>query len=130
MKLFRSVGGVLALSMLMLGCGGIASDAEDDNATGMLIQGLSDVAGCHFYVGSNYGGYTLHMQRGTTIANLYSKNMTDKISSVRLRGGASTKMWIDDNYRGASWYIVNDVATFHTSSWGNLGDNSSSIDCY
>jgi hypothetical protein len=119
--------GILSL-MALFGCG--SSAIENDNSVEILQQELSEVEGCHFYVGSNYGGSTLHMKRGETIIDLKFYGMGDKISSVRLRGGASTRMWIDSNYRGASWFITNDVPTLHTSSWGSLGDNASSIDCY
>lgn len=131
MKAIRSLCRVGAFTMMtLLGCGGLTSDGEHDNPIDSLHQGLSEVPGCHFYVGSNYGGVTLHMQRGTTIDDLRTRYMGDKISSIRLRGGATSRMWIDSNYRGTSWIIVNDVATFHTPYWGQLGDNASSVDCY
>lgn len=135
MKSLTSLGLVVMLSLLMLGCGGISTSGEEgneelDNAIGVLRSELSEVPGCHFYVDSNYGGKTLHMPRGTTIANLRDYSMGDKISSVRLRGGATTRMWMDDTYRGSSWFIGSDVYTFHTSGWGRLGDNQSSVDCY
>jgi len=92
---------------------------------------LSEVAGCHFYVNSYYGGTTLWMPRNSTLYSLHEKGMGDKISSVRLRGGASTRMWIHSNYGGSSWLISSDVPTLHVADpWKNLGDNASSADCY
>jgi hypothetical protein len=106
------------------------SDGDTENVS-EAASALSEVWGCHFYVGSNYGGATLWMARNTTISYLSNYSMNDKISSVRLRGGAATRMWIDSNYKGKSWYISSDKTSLHDSSvWGNLGDNSSSIDCY
>lgn len=90
----------------------------------------SEVQGCHFFVDSNYGGNTLWMARGTTIGNLKDRGMNDKISSVYFRGGATARMWIHRNHEGTDWSLSSDVSTFHTSAWGNLGDNASSIDCY
>lgn len=95
---------------------------------------LSYVPGCHLYVGSNYGGQTLHMARGTTIADLHAQSMGDKISSVRLigdsTGAAAVRLWINKTYQGTWWYIGGNVITFHDGGWGNLGDNASSADCY
>lgn len=114
--------------------GGCAPNLDSDMATSEDVNvyeaSQSDVAGCHFYVDSNYGGAALWMPRDTTIANLHSRHMGDKISSVRLRGGATAKMWIDTNYGGRHWDISSDVTTLHTAAWGNLGDNASSVDCY
>lgn len=123
-------------ALLIAGCASSDpdSDVEPENGAsekvGISQDALSEVDGCHFYVGSSYGGTTKWMARGTTIPDLHAYSMGDKISSVRLRGGATTRMWIDKNYQGNNWFISADVATLHTAQWGNLGDNASSADCY
>jgi hypothetical protein len=115
--------------MSAAGCGIDTESADPHLESGAVYQELSDVPGCHFYVGSNYGGAPLHMAPDTTISNLRDFGMNDKISSLRLIG-SRTRMFIDRNYNGDYWDIYTDVATLHTSDWGRLGDNASSIDCY
>lgn len=117
---------------LAAGCLSEPTLEEGDSSVnlGVIESELSEVTGCHFYVGSYYGGSTLWMPRSSTISDLHAKSMGDKISSLRLRGGATTRLWIDRNYQGNSWYISYDVSILHTGYWGNLGDNASSVDCY
>lgn len=125
---------VFPSALLMMACSPeIDSQPEDvssEEEVGVSQDALSYVTGCHFYVDSNYGGNTKWMARGTTIPDLKVYSMGDKISSVRLLGGATTRMWVDSNYNGNNWYISANVPTLHIAQWGNLGDRASSIDCY
>lgn len=124
--------GMMLILFWITGCVANPDLEQGDTSVnlGVVESGLSDIPGCYFYVGSGFGGAMLSMSRNSTERDLHAYGMGDKISSVYLAGGATTKMWIDKYYRGNWWYITTDVWSLHDGNWGNLGDNASSADCY
>jgi hypothetical protein len=74
--------------------------------------------GACFYKDSNFRGDYICLRRGD---NRPSIGMNDRISSIRVFGGARVSFWIDSDYRGKRGGTSNDIANL-----GNWKMNGSS----
>jgi Protein of unknown function (DUF3011)/Peptidase inhibitor family I36 len=76
--------------------------------------------GACFYKDSNFRGDYICLRRGE---NRPTIGMNDRISSIRVFGGARVTFWVDSNYNGSRANTSNDVANL--SNWRVPGMNHS-----
>jgi len=76
--------------------------------------------GACFYKDSNFRGDYICLRRGE---NRPSIGMNDRISSIRVFGGAKASFWVDSNFRGQRGSTPTDVANL--SNWRVPGMNHS-----